>query len=74
MASEISTVGKTFVMPTLNYKIKELFGFDFADVLKDLGEANPEKPKRKPTKRVPKKRASKAVFRKKTVGKKSKRS
>lgn len=72
MASELSTVGKTFVMPTLNYKIKELFGFDFADVLKDLGEAKTEEPKRKSTKRVVKKRASKAVSKKKTVGKKSK--
>ena len=73
MASELSTVGKTFVMPTLNYKIKELFGFDFADVLKDLGEAKTGKPKRKSAKRVAKKRASKAVPKKKTVGKKSKR-
>jgi len=72
MASELSTVGKTFVMPTLNHKIKELFGVDFADVLKDLGQAKTAGPKRKPTKRVSKTRASKAVSKKKTVGRKSK--
>lgn len=72
MANELSTVGKTFVMPTLNHKIKELFGFDFAEVLNDLGQGKTAKPKRKITKRLPKKRASKAVSKKKTVGKKSK--
>jgi hypothetical protein len=33
-------VGKGVVMPTLNVKIKELFGFDFEEVLQSIGEAN----------------------------------
>jgi hypothetical protein len=64
LAGELSTVGKTFVMPTLNHKIKELFGFDFADVLDDMGKAKTASPKRKTTKRLPKKRAGRKVKKK----------
>jgi hypothetical protein len=64
LASELSTVGKTFVMPTLNYKIKELFGFDFADVLNDIGKTTT--PKRKVTKRLPKKVVGRKVAKKKS--------
>jgi hypothetical protein len=53
-------------MPTLNHKIKELFGFDFADVLDDMGKAKTASPKRKTTKRLPKKRASRKVTKKKS--------
>ncbi|MBC8029791.1 MAG: hypothetical protein H7Z16_06750 [Pyrinomonadaceae bacterium] len=69
LAGELSTVGKTFVMPTLNYKIKELFGFDFADVLNDMGKAKTASPKRKTTKGLPRKRATRKVAKKKTAGK-----
>jgi len=68
LASELSTVGKTFVMPTLNYKIKELFGFDFAEVLNDMGKTKTGKPKRTPKKRLPKKTAIKKVAKKKGRG------
>lgn len=68
LATELSTVGKTFVMPTLNYKIKELFGFDFADVLNDMGHSKAAKPKRKTTKHLPKKAAIKKVAKKKVRG------
>ena len=37
MVEELSTVGKGLVMPALSAKIKELFGFDFAEVINDLG-------------------------------------
>lgn len=37
LAAELSTVGKTMVMPALNTKIKDLFGFDFADLLEEMG-------------------------------------
>ena len=69
LAGELSTVGKTFVMPTLNHKIKELFGFDFAEVLNDMGRPKTASPKRKTTKRLPKKRAGKKVAKKKTAKK-----
>ena len=59
LASELSTVGKTLVMPTLNVKIKELFGFDFAEVLEDMGRATPSRAK-KVTKRLPRKGTRKA--------------
>ncbi|HEY0006634.1 MAG TPA: hypothetical protein VGB17_17765 [Pyrinomonadaceae bacterium] len=38
LLDELSTVGKSFIMPTLNFKIKELFGFDFAGLLEEVGE------------------------------------
>ena len=66
MASELSTVGKTFVMPTLNHKIKELFGFDFSEVLESMGPG-----KSGNTKRTTKKRpSSKRAGTKKKAGKK----
>lgn len=60
LAGELSTVGKTMVMPTLNLKIKELFGFDFAEVLEDMGHANKgrSKPKKKS---LPKTRKGKSL-------------
>jgi len=70
LAGELSTVGKTFVMPTLNHKIKELFGFDFAEVLEDMGGgAKPARSKRKTTKRVAQKGPAKTVVRKKAAKK-----
>jgi len=33
LVGDLSSVGKTMVMPTLNLRIKELFGFDFSDLL-----------------------------------------
>lgn len=45
LATELSTVGKTMVMPALSTKIKDLFGFDFADLLEERWEE--ESPKEK---------------------------
>jgi hypothetical protein len=39
MVDELSTMGQSLVMPALNLKIKELFGFDFAELLNDMGQA-----------------------------------
>ena len=36
MVEELSGVGQDLVMPALNGKIKELFGFDFSELLKDM--------------------------------------
>ena len=37
LASELSTVGQTMVMPALSSKIKDLFGFEFSDLLAEMG-------------------------------------
>jgi hypothetical protein len=58
LAGELSTVGKTLVMPTLNLKIKELFGFDFSEILEELGLPATVGRKKK-TKRLPPKSQSK---------------
>jgi hypothetical protein len=40
MIEEVSSVGKTLVMPTLNLRIKELFGVDFSEVLNQMSAAH----------------------------------
>jgi hypothetical protein len=37
LLEELSTVGNNMVMPSLNPKIKKLFGFDFSDLLDEIG-------------------------------------
>jgi len=39
LVAELSTVGNSLVMPSLNAKIKQLFGFDFSDMLEEIGGA-----------------------------------
>ena len=39
MVDELSTVGQTLIMPALNVKIRELLGFDFSELLKEMGQA-----------------------------------
>ncbi len=39
LVDELSTVGNTLVMPSLNAKIKQLFGFDLSDMLEEIGGA-----------------------------------
>jgi hypothetical protein len=39
LIDELSAVGNSLVMPSLNSKLKELFGFDFADMLEEIGSA-----------------------------------
>ncbi|HEV7859038.1 MAG TPA: hypothetical protein VGO91_10520 [Pyrinomonadaceae bacterium] len=36
LVDELSTVGQSLIMPTLNLKIKELFGFDFSELLGEM--------------------------------------
>jgi hypothetical protein len=62
LATELSTVGNTMVMPALSAKIKDLFGFDFADLLEDMGG----KTKRVPRKKTIGKRAGKSAVKKKS--------
>jgi hypothetical protein len=66
MVDELSTVGQGFVMPALNVKIKELFGFDFSELLQDMSRAKQNGSKQTPTKRRTAKASSRKVTRKKT--------
>ena len=68
MVEELSSVGQDLVMPALNGKIKGLFGFDFAELLKDMGRTKKGGNKKTPVKR----RAAKAGA-KKPGGKKKAR-
>ena len=52
LVNELSTVGNTLVMPALNVKIRELFGFDFQEVLAEIGQPRKRKTKRVSTKRA----------------------
>jgi hypothetical protein len=52
LVDELSVVGKGVVMPTLNVRIKELFGFDFEEVLESIGDAKKPAGKRKGRKKV----------------------
>ncbi|MGB9178827.1 MAG: hypothetical protein WCB68_06210 [Pyrinomonadaceae bacterium] len=71
IVDEISTVGQSLIMPTLNARIRELFGFDFSELLDEIGEAKKGEPKqiatkkRAPIKTRPKKGATKRVGAKK---------
>ncbi len=59
LVDELSKVGNSLVMPTLNEKIKQLFGFDFSDMLEEMGEAKKTTSrKRIPRKSSTRKRAS----------------
>lgn len=63
LASELSTVGQTMVMPALSSKIKDLFGFEFSDLLAEMGG---KKPKVRKKKALPK-RAGKVAQKKKST-------
>ena len=47
LVDELSTVGNSLVMPSLNAKIKELFGFDFSDMLEEIGSAQKTRGRKK---------------------------
>jgi hypothetical protein len=67
MVEELSVVGNSLVMPALNARIKDLFGFDFGDALDSIGKANKGNPKRKPARKTrgrPKRKALPAKSRK----------
>ena len=67
LVDELSIVGKGVVMPTVNVKIKELFGFDFQEVLQSIGDAKTTSRKRKP--RTKSKAIAKSTKRRKRSGK-----
>ena len=67
MVDELSTVGQGFVMPALNVKIRELFGFDFSELLQDMAKAKKGGSKKTPTKRRTAKTSSGRLTRKKAA-------
>jgi hypothetical protein len=54
LVNELSTLGNSLIMPALNTKIEELFGFNFADLLEKVCETK----KPAPRKRAPAKNSS----------------
>jgi hypothetical protein len=52
LIDELSAVGNSLVMPSLNRKIKELFGFDFSDMLEEIGSAKDRGGKKTATRRA----------------------
>jgi hypothetical protein len=57
LIDELSAVGNRLVMPSLNSKIKELFGFDFSDMLEEIGSKKNQASERKTAlKRAPTRR------------------
>ncbi len=66
MVEELSTVGNAMVLPALDAKIKELFGFEFSELLTQMKQTTKRPVKKKSArKRKPSKAASKRVARKK---------
>jgi len=65
IVAELSTVGQSLVMPALNSKIRELFGFDFSEVLAEVAGAK-KAPKRIGAGKRPAKAKAKKAGRKRT--------
>ena len=65
MVEELSTVGNAMVLPALDAKLKELFGFEFSELLTQMKQTTKSPAKKKVRKRKPSKAASKRVARKK---------
>ncbi len=51
MVDELSKVGNSLVMPSLNNQIRQLFGFDFSDLLGEIEDTRKSSPRKKPTKK-----------------------
>ena len=64
IVDELSVVGNSLVMPAVNMHIKELFGFDFSEVLQSIESANKPSKSRKRTKKVTPTRRHKSLPRK----------
>ncbi|HKP48145.1 MAG TPA: hypothetical protein VJT50_16205 [Pyrinomonadaceae bacterium] len=65
MADELSTIGKGLVMPALDAKIKELFGFEFSEMLDQLSSSHMKRASKKKPKRLPAKTIKRSATRKK---------
>jgi hypothetical protein len=60
LVDELSTVGKSMVMPNLNVRIKKLFGFDFSDLLEEIGDAGKSNGRKPATRKLGKKKKAKS--------------
>ena len=70
MVEELSTMGQGLVLPVLNAKIKELFGFEFSELLGQMrGTKKGVARKRKPRKGITAKATSKRKRRSKSTDK-----
>lgn len=65
MVEELSTVGHAMVMPALDAKIKELFGFEFSELLIQMQQPKKRPAKAKTRTRKPSKALSKRAARRK---------
>ena len=65
MVEELSTLGQGLVLPALNEKIKELFGFEFSELLGELRGINKTAAKKRPRKSTSAKPTSKRGAKKK---------
>jgi hypothetical protein len=70
LIDELSVVGNSLVMPSLNSKIQELFGFDFSDMLEEISSVkNPASEKMPTTKKATTKRRTNGRVSRKDHGK-----
>ncbi|MEK6280836.1 MAG: hypothetical protein AABN95_10825 [Acidobacteriota bacterium] len=58
LVEELSTVGNNMVMPSINEKIKKLLGFDFSDLLDEIGSDSKPKTGRRTKSVAQKKRVT----------------
>ena len=65
MVEELSTVGNAMVLPALDAKIKELFGFEFSELLTQMKQTKKSATKKRTRKRKPSKAVAKRAARKK---------
>jgi hypothetical protein len=56
LVDELSTVSNSLIMPTLNDNIRQLFGFDFSNVLEEIKSVKKSGPPKKRAKKVAAKR------------------
>jgi hypothetical protein len=65
MVDELSSMGQGLVLPALNAKIKELFGFEFSEMLGQIRGAKKRTTKKRLRKRMPSKATAKRAPKKK---------
>ena len=65
MVDELSTMGQGLVLPALDAKIKELFGFEFSELLGQMRGEKKRSTRKKATKRLSSKTGTKRVASKK---------
>jgi hypothetical protein len=66
LVDELSAVGQGLVMPALNAKIRELFGFEFSELLDQMSGSTKRVAKKSTRKRITSKATSKRAAKKKS--------